>query len=185
VASTPTVNKKENVMDINVVQYPVGSQVVVTESAGDGWETWPVGTTGTLREVESPTYSGQAAYRVEVGNESHWVRRVVSVANSEDEVWKRGFTQAAHAYADRAGWSSEFDDFMEQHGLPRRQRLRNYRVEIDVPVRFGLDVEAVNMVAAREQALAKVRDTAVSADEVDRFWVRLPAHVHSTREVGI
>lgn len=171
-------------MDINVVQYPVGSRVVVAESAGDDWDTWPVGTIGTLRQVESPTYSGQAAYRVEVDNESHWVRRVVSVA-SEDEAWRRGFTQAAHAYADRAGWSSEFDDFMEQHGLPRRPRLRNYRVEIDVPVRFGLDVEAADEEGAQEKALAKVRDITVSADELDRFWVRLPAHVHSPREVGI
>lgn len=73
------------------------------------------------------------------------------------EEWKHRVTERAHEEADRQGWCSEFDDFLEDIDLPRRSS--DYDVFVDVTVRVCVTVNASTDDEARE---------AVDSDEVRR-----------------
>src|SRR5690606_1139510 len=52
--------------------------------------------------------------------------------------WKRTLVEAAHAVATERGWGSDFDDFMEEHGLPRRSK--NFEALLEVTVKVAVQV---------------------------------------------
>lgn len=66
--------------------------------------------------------------------------------------WKRTLVQAAHAVATERGWGSDFDDFMEEHGLPRRSK--NFEALLEVTVKVAVQVIDAH---DEEDALARAR----------------------------
>lgn len=78
------------------------------------------------------------------------VREAVAEARREFETWKDRLASDANDYADEQGYCSEFDDFMEEHGLPSRRR--------DYAVTFTVTVEARNEGDAAEQAAERMYD---------------------------
>lgn len=92
--------------------------------------------------VHVPAGSGLAA-------QVHNLRETATRANEarrEFEAWKAELVSDAHTYADEHSLCGEFDRFMEEHGLPTRQR--DYNVTISLTVSARNEDEAVEQVSS-------------------------------------
>lgn len=69
--------------------------------------------------------------------------------------WVDDLVEKAHEEADNRGWCDEFDDFMENVGLPRRSK--EYTVEVDVTVRVSVSVTATTEEEALEEGEQEAR----------------------------
>lgn len=117
------------------------------EPVSEDWEP-----TKVLRDAE-PEYTlgtvGELHGRVEALTES--LRKA--------EAWKAELIRDAHEYANDGDLCEAFDDFMENHGLPRR--ASEYRVDVRVVTAVTVYVEARD----EADAMEKAKDKAV--DEID------------------
>jgi hypothetical protein len=107
--------------------------LTVWTPAGADWYAWANGAAARWTENVSPAL--QEAVR------SFWqhhrdalqeeARRWQEVRRQHEE-WKASLVSDAHEKANEHGYCSDFDDFMESHGLPRR--VYDYDVEVQVQV---------------------------------------------------
>lgn len=72
---------------------------------------------------------------------------------------------AAHEEATEQGWCSQFDDFMENQGLPRRDR--DYEVTVEVPVTVTVTVTAKSSEDAEEMVGIEDVWQALTRDNID------------------
>lgn len=72
------------------------------------------------------------------------------------ERWKERATEKLHAEADAREYCSEFDDVMEELGLPRRDK--DWDVTVTVHYRTTVTVSAINSRDARNRAMEQGHD---------------------------
>lgn len=95
-------------------------------------------------ELSSVTTSREIV-RTELGaarDELIEVREALRLALREKDDFRANIIEVLHEEADSRGWCEEFDDLMEQHGLPRRTREVDIQVEATLTVRFTLTLES-------------------------------------------
>lgn len=89
------------------------------------------------------------------------------------DAWKESLIETAHDEGDRRGWCSDFDDLLEELGLPRRQREYQVSVTvscaISVEVTAGSEDEACEMVTLTHvrEVLGNEFDWDIESTEVD------------------
>lgn len=81
-------------------------------------------------------------------------------AAADHERWRADLAEAAHQEADEREWCSEFDDFLEQVGLPRRSR--DWRVNLTLTVSVHLN--ATSESAAEESVTSEMVREAVESE---------------------
>lgn len=101
-----------------------------------------VDTATSLEYAQSATQR----YREEVSS----VRAQLERERRDNAAKLDAILEDAHELAEDHDWCSVYDDLLERHGLPARER--EYEVEVRATVRVSLTVSARDLEAAREKA---------------------------------
>lgn len=78
-------------------------------------------------------------------------QRALQSLRTEFDDFKRRITERMHREADRRDWCSEYDDIMEEMGLPRRNR--GWDVEVRVEATFNRSITAADADRAEQLVL--------------------------------
>lgn len=90
--------------------------------------------------VTGPPEPGMRAAMTAILNE----RRVQQAAAAERAAWIERLTDEAHEYANRNDLCERFDEFMEEHGMRRRTRDYDLRVEVTATLYITRNAQSVD-----------------------------------------
>jgi len=107
-----------------------------------------------------------------LADQAQRLRRRQELAEADrraDQEWRDSLVEDAHAWATANGLCDAFDDFMETHGLPGRERDFQFNVEVSAPVTISATTpeDAERQIAGADIA-ALLGDCA--AEDINISW---------------
>ncbi|GAB3952490.1 hypothetical protein GCM10029976_090790 [Kribbella albertanoniae] len=152
----------DNQLTQGVVTERSATGLTVWTPAGSDWYGWDGGAAARWSENVSPVIQElvRSFYRHHADMLRDERLRTQEIVREHEE-WKDQLTSDAHDAANKHGYCGDFDDFMANHGLARRQFV--YEVEVDVPTTVRVTVRAMGTDA--EDAMQNVGN-----DDVREAW---------------
>lgn len=148
-------DEAHNALVVSVVESNDDQEAVLLSLIHDG------ATLPTQRLVTIAKWHAAGRVTQPANDASQRLAHALSRSQQHEQAWRAGLVESAHEWANANDLCGRFDEFMEEHDLPRR--LHEYEVEVRVDVRVTVSAESEDEardLTTKERVIAALTDDA-------------------------